>query len=327
MANKSMLGIGNALVDILTQIPEDRILETLNLPKGTMQHADAEMSAAVADQLKTYGSAMAAGGSSANTMSGAAKLGVKTGYIGKVGEDLLGEFFAEEMRKTHVEPLLFKTPTPTGCAHAIITPDGERTFATYLGAALELSDKDLTPELFQGWDIFYVEGYLVYNQTLLNKALELAKAQGMTIAMDLASFNVVEDNRDYMQHILSEYIDIVFANQEEARAFTQKDNPEEALEDLASVCNIAIVKVGAQGSWVQQGAWKVRVEPMPANVIDTTGAGDLWAAGFMAGYVKGANLSTCARMGTLLASKVIEVLGAKMDEERWQKIFNSLEQL
>lgn len=327
MANKSMLGIGNALVDILTQIPEDRILETLNLPKGTMQHADAEMSAAVADQLKTYGSAMAAGGSSANTMSGSAKLGVKTGYIGKVGEDLLGEFFAEEMRKTHVEPLLFKTPTPTGCAHAIITPDGERTFATYLGAALELSDKDLTPELFQGWDIFYVEGYLVYNQTLLNKALELAKAQGMTIAMDLASFNVVEDNRDYMQHILSEYIDIVFANQEEARAFTQKDNPEEALEDLASVCNIAIVKVGAQGSWVQQGAWKVRVEPMPANVIDTTGAGDLWAAGFMAGYVKGANLSTCARMGTLLASKVIEVLGAKMDEERWQKIFNSLEQL
>ena len=322
-----MLGIGNALVDILTQIPEDRILETLNLPKGTMQHADAEMSAAVADQLKTYGSAMAAGGSSANTMSGAAKLGVKTGYIGKVGEDLLGEFFAEEMRKTHVEPLLFKTPTPTGCAHAIITPDGERTFATYLGAALELSDKDLTPELFQGWDIFYVEGYLVYNQTLLNKALELAKAQGMTIAMDLASFNVVEDNRDYMQHILSEYIDIVFANQEEARAFTQKDNPEEALEDLASVCNIAIVKVGAQGSWVQQGAWKVRVEPMPANVIDTTGAGDLWAAGFMAGYVKGASLSTCARMGTLLASKVIEVLGAKMDENRWQKIFNSLEQL
>ena len=327
MANKSMLGIGNALVDILTQIPEDRVLEKLNLPKGTMQHVDAETSHEVGVELQSYGSAMAAGGSSANTMSGAAKLGVKCGYIGKVGQDLLGEFFTEEMRKTHVEPLLFQTPTPTGCAHAIITPEGERTFATYLGAALELSDKDLTPELFQGWDIFYVEGYLVYNQPLLNKALELAKAQGMTIAMDLASFNVVEDNRDYMQHILSEYIDIVFANQEEARAFTQKDNPEEALDDLASVCDIAIVKVGAHGSWVQQGAWKVRVEPMPANVIDTTGAGDLWAAGFMAGYVKGASLSTCARMGTLLASKVIEVLGAKMDEERWQKIFNSLEQL
>ena len=327
MANKNILGIGNALVDILTQIPEDQILETLNLPKGTMQHVDAETSHAVGEQLKSYGSAMAAGGSSANTMSGAAKLGVKCGYIGKVGQDLLGEFFTEEMRKTHVQPLMFQTPTPTGCAHAVITPDGERTFATYLGAALELSDKDLTPELFQGWDIFYVEGYLVYNQPLLNKALALAKAHGMTIAMDLASYNVVEDNREYMHEILSEYIDIVFANQEEARAFTGKDNPEEALHDLASVCDIAIVKVGAHGSWVQRGAWTVRVESMPAEVIDTTGAGDLWAAGFMAGYVHDKSLDQCARMGTLLASNIIEVLGAKMDENRWQKIFNSLEQL
>ena len=327
MPEKNMLGIGNALVDILTQIPNDIILNELNLPKGTMQHVDADTSASIGVQLKTYGSAMAAGGSSANTMSGTAKLGVKTGYIGKVGQDLLGEFFADEMRKTHVEPLLFQTATPTGCAHAVITPDGERTFATYLGAALELSDKDLTPELFKDWDIFYVEGYLVYNRPLLDKALALAKAQGMTIAMDLASYNVVEDNREYMNNILKDYIDIVFANQEEARACTGKENPEEALHDLASLCDIAIVKVGAHGSWVQRGAWTVRVEPMPATVVDTTGAGDLWAAGFMAGYVKGESLEKCARMGTLLASNIIEVLGAKMDEKRWQKIFNSLEQL
>lgn len=321
MAYKNILGIGNALVDILTQITDDSILAQLNLPKGSMQHVDAATSKYIGETLKPYGSAMAAGGSTANTVSGIAKLGVEAGYIGKVGKDEHGHFFENEMVKTHVKPLMMTTATPTGCAQAIISKDGERTFATYLGAALELSPDDLKPKLFDGWDILFVEGYLVFNRPVVDKALEIAKSKGMKVAMDMASFNVVEANRDYMLDIIKNNIDIVFANEEEAKALTGLEDPEASLHTIAELCDIAVVKVGAKGAYVQHGDQMVKVDPIPAKVIDTTGAGDMWAAGFMAGLVKNENLEKCARMGAVLAANIIEVIGAKMDEDRWKKIF------
>ena len=324
---KNILGIGNALVDILTQIPDDRILDELSLPKGTMHHVNAAKSLRYGEYLMQYGIARAAGGSTANTMSGAAKLGVETGYIGKVGRDERGRFFENAMRETGVKPMMLTTDTPTGCAEAIISPDGERTFATYLGAALELNADDIQPEMFDGWDIFYVEGYLLQNHALLDKILPMAKAKGLKVALDMASFNVVEANHDYMRDLTKNYLDIVFANQDEARVFSRMDDPVEALHDLASLCDIAVVKVGAKGSYVQQGDKVVTIDPIPAHVVDTTGAGDLWAAGFMAGLVKGEDLKKCALMGATLAANIIEVIGAKMDEKRWQKIRNSLEVL
>jgi sugar/nucleoside kinase (ribokinase family) len=327
MEQKKILGIGNALVDILTQITDDSVLEQLKLSKGAMQHVDAENSKKVGEALKQYGSVMAAGGSTANTMSGAAKLGVQTGYIGKVGNDELGRFFEDEMVKTHVKPLLLKTDTPTGCAQAVISKDGERTFATYLGAALELEPDDLKPEMFDGWDILFVEGYLVFNRPLVKRAVEIAKSKGMTIAIDMASYNVVEANRDFMEEILRDYVDIVFANEEEARSFSLKDNPVEAMSYMAKLCDVAIVKIGAKGSILQHGYETVTIGPMPAHVIDTTGAGDMWAAGFMAGYVKGYSMLRCASMGATVAANIIEVLGAKMDDLRWEKIYKALERI
>lgn len=321
---KKILGIGNALVDILTQIPDDNILNELQLPKGTMQHVDAATSLRYGEVLKQYGLAMAAGGSTANTMSGAAKLGVETGYIGKVGRDERGRFFENAMRETGVHPMMLTTDTPTGCAEAIISKDGERTFATYLGAALELCADDIQTEMLDGWDIFYVEGYLVQNHALLDKVLPMAKAKGLKIALDMASFNVVEENRDYLRPLTKDYLDIVFANEDEARAFTHLEDPKEALNELASMCDIAIVKLGAEGSLVQHGDEVVTIGPIPAQVIDTTGAGDLWASGFMAGLVQNKPLEQCAKMGATLAANIIEVIGAKMDEKRWQKILDSL---
>lgn len=321
---KNILGIGNALVDILTQIPNDNILEQLQLPKGSMHHVDVETSLRYGEFLKQYGLAMAAGGSTANTMSGVAKLGVETGYIGKVGRDERGRFFKNAMRETGVKPLMLTTDTPTGCAEAIISTDGERTFATYLGAALELCAEDIHPEMLDGWDVFYVEGYLVQNHALLDKVLPLAKAKGMRTALDMASFNVVEDNRDYLRQLTKDYLDIVFANEEEARAFTHLEDPKAALNELASMCDIAVVKLGAEGSLVQHGDEVITIGPIPAHVIDTTGAGDLWAAGFMAGLVQDKPLEQCAKMGATLAANIIEVIGAKMDEKRWQKILDTL---
>lgn len=327
MAYKNILGIGNALVDILTQIPDDTLLEQLRLPKGGMYHVDANTSLHIGETIQRYGYAMAAGGSTANTMSGAAKLGIQTGYIGKVGKDERGRFFENEMVKTNVKPLILTTETPTGCAEAFVSNDGERTFATYLGAALELNGGDIQPEMLDGWDILYVEGYLISNRELLDKILPMAKEKGMTVALDMASYNIVRENREYMQQLAKDYLDILFANEDEAKTFTLMEDPVEALHQMASLCEIAIVKVGAKGSYVQHGDEIVKIEPIPAKVIDTTGAGDLWAAGFMAGLVKGENLERCAKMGATLAANIIEVLGAKMDDARWEKIQKELKEL
>ena len=326
MTEKKILGIGSALVDILTQIPDEQLLSELNLPKGSMTYVDAETSVSVGERLSRYGSQKAAGGSAANTMSGLAKLGIKTGFLSKIGKDEIGRFFAKEMTDSSVNPLLLECDTPSGRVQAIVTPDGERTFATCLGAAAEMRPADIRPELFEGWDILYVEGYLVANPSMLRKALATAKAQGMKIAIDMASYNVVEENRDFLLDIVENYIDIVFANKQEAHAFTGME-PEAALHFLAKHCDIAVVKVGSKGALIQHGDHVVNIGPMEANVVDTTGAGDMWAAGFLAGLVKGEKLGKCGMMGAILAKNIIEVIGAKMDETRWSRIYDSMAKL
>jgi len=324
MDYKKILGIGSALVDILTQIPSDQILKELNLPKGGMTYVEASDSVRIGDRLaQLYGNQRASGGSAANTMSGLARLGVEAGFLSKIGHDEVGEFFKKQMVETNVKPQLLTSVTPSGRVIAMVTPDGERTFATCLGAAAEMCPDDITPELFDGWDILYVEGYLVANPAMLKKAIETAKAKGLTIAIDLASYNVVEESRDFLLDLINNYVDIVFANEKEAFALTGMD-PEAALHFIAERCKIAVVKVGAKGAFVQRGTEMATVPPLEANVVDTTGAGDMWAAGFLAGLVKGENLQKCGMMGAIVAKNIIEVVGAKMNDQRWGDIHKAI---
>ena len=324
---KKILGIGSALVDILSQLPNDNVLQELNLPKGSMTYVSANDAVSIAERLaKEFGSQRASGGSAANTMSGLAQLGIEAGFLSKIGKDEMGEFFKKQMTDTHVKPLMLTSETPTGRVAAMVTPDGERTFATCLGASIELSPNDIQPELFNGWDIFYIEGYLVANPTMLRKAIETAKALGMTIAIDLASYNVVEESRDFLLELINNYVDIVFANEKEAFALTGME-PEEALHFIAERCDIAVVKVGAKGAFVQRGKEIVTIPPMKADVVDTTGAGDMWAAGFLAGLVKEESLQKCGMMGAIVAKNIIEVVGAKMDAARWDNIYKTIAEL
>ena len=320
---KKILGIGSALVDILTQIPNDQILKELNLPKGGMTYVDAKTSVEIGEKIAHIGSQMASGGSAANTMSGLARLGIKAGFLSKIGTDEVGAFFKKQMVETNVKPQLLTSTTPSGRVIAMVTPDGERTFATCLGAAAEMRADDIRPELFDGWDIFYVEGYLVANPSMLRKAIETAKDKGMTIAIDMASYNVVEENRDFMLDLINNYVDIVFANEKEAFALTGME-PEAALHFIAERCQIAVVKVGAKGAFVQRGNEMVTIPPLEADVVDTTGAGDMWAAGFLAGLVKGENLEKCGMMGAIVAKNIIEVVGAKMNDQRWNDIHKAI---
>lgn len=320
---KKILGIGSALVDILTQIPNEQILNELNLPKGSMTYVDAQTSVEIGKKLAHLGNQMASGGSAANTMSGLAQLGIEAGFLSKIGDDEVGRFFEKQMTESHVKPLMLKSNTPSGRVQALVTADGERTFATCLGAAAEMCADDIKPDLFDGWDIFYVEGYLVANPTMLRKAISTAKDKGLKIAIDLASYNVVEESRDFLLELVNNYVDIVFANEKEAFALTGL-GPEAALHYIAERCDIAVVKVGAKGAFIQCGNEVITIPPMKADVVDTTGAGDMWAAGFLAGLVKGENLQKCGMMGAIVAKNIIEVMGAKMNDERWGKIHEAL---
>jgi sugar/nucleoside kinase (ribokinase family) len=202
----------------------------------------------------------------------------------------------------------------------LISEDSERTFATYLGAAIELEKSDLNIDLFKGYDYFHLEGYLVQNHALVQEAVTLSRKAGSETSIDLASYNIVEENVDFLRTIVDDYIDIVFANEEEARAFTGKEDPEEALTEISKMCRIAVVKIGNKGSLIAEGNRRYRVDPITAVPIDTTGAGDLYASGFFYGLAKEYSLDICGHLASAAAGKVVEVIGAKMDENKWNEV-------
>lgn len=323
---KKILGMGNALTDILLQIDNDEVLFSLNLPKGGMQLINTERSQEIDEAVSNYSKKMATGGSASNTINGITRLGMKGGFVGKVGKDDIGLFFTNDSINNGVQPHLLLSETPSGRCTVLVSPDSERTLCTYLGAACELEASDLNPEMFQGYDIFHIEGYLVQNHDLIRTAVRLAKQEGLKVSVDLASYNVVEENLDFLLEIIEQYVDIVFANEEEARAFTGNE-PEEALNLISRHCEIAIVKVGKDGSYIKSGDETIQIQPRIANCIDTTGAGDLYASGFLFGLANNYSLEVCGKIGSLISGNVVEVLGAKMSDEVWGTILSEIKEL
>lgn len=312
-----ILGMGNALVDIMTQLNDDSILYRFKFPKGSMTLVDNELSSYIYNETIGLIKHKASGGSAANTIHGLSHLGIETTFIGKIGNDELGRFFKKDMKVNGINPILFNSITETGRVVAMVSQDSERTMATFLGASIELDAQDLTSDIFKGHDFFYIEGYLVQNKELIEKALRLAKHNGLKTCIDLASYNVVQDNIEFLTRIINEYVDIVFANEEEARALTGK-SPVEAIDEISDLCEIAIVKIGSGGSLIKFGPELIKVPACKANSIDTTGAGDLFAAGFLYGISKGHSLRKAGEIGSIVAARVIEGIGAKMEESTWE---------
>jgi sugar/nucleoside kinase (ribokinase family) len=314
-----ILGIGNALVDVITIIDDDQTLEKFALPKGSMQLVDRTKSELIKSETATFKRSLASGGSAANTIHGLAMIGEKTGFIGSIGKDQLGDFFESDMKSAGINTILSRRDTITGTAVALISPNSERTFATHLGAAIELEAGDLYPDDFTGYNILYMEGYLIINKKLVEKACRIAKEKKIKIALDLSSYNVVEARLEDFKEIIEKYVDIVFANEEEARSFTGM-NPENALKQISKLCDLAIVKVGGDGSLVKRGDEIIRIGPSNVILKDTTGAGDLYASGFLYGYANDLDLEKCGLIGSLMAGKVIEIIGARMEEARFKEI-------
>jgi len=315
---RKILGLGNALTDILLQVSEDDLRE-LGLPKGSMSLISMEQAEQIQCRFASVKRRLVAGGSASNTLATIAQLGGKAAFIGKIGNDEIGEFYREDLKKNGVHPLLLTSDKMSGCSIVLITPDGERTFATYLGAAADMTADDIRKEAFIGYDIFHIEGYMVQDNALIEKAIRLAKESGCMVSLDLASYNVVNENHYFLKELIKKYVDIVFANEDESFAYTHL-NPQESVEKIAQQCDIAVVKVGKRGSYVQQGNSMCHIGAITTSCTDSTGAGDLYAGGFLHALSDGFDIRKCGEIGTIAAGRVVEVIGTKLNEETWDEI-------
>jgi sugar/nucleoside kinase (ribokinase family) len=315
----SFAAIGSALVDILLQETEEFLRKT-GAPKGGMTLVDvARIESMLKESGKKY--SVVPGGSACNTIIGIARLGGDARFIGKRGADGCGDIFEHSLRVGGVRPMLQISPTPTGRVLSIVTPDAQRSMFTFLGASSETAPGEITAATFEGVSLVHVEGYLLFNRELIMAALKAAKTAGALVSLDLASFTVVEAATDVLENIVREYVDILIANEDEARAFTGFDDERKALHALAEKADVAVLKVGKRGSYIARGGAVVAVERMgDGTALDTTGAGDLWASGFLYGFMQGYPLEKCGRLGSACGYEVCQVLGASIPDKGWERI-------
>ena len=302
-------------MDVLVHLADETRLNALQLPKGGMSHVDRPRYEELAAAVSTLSHEVATGGSAANTIHAMSLLGDEVGYVGTVGADEMGRFFASRAEERGIDARLRVIHGgDTGVATTFITADGERTFATYLGVAPQI---EFHPESdFIGNDaILHVEGYLVQDHDFIEQVLRSAKEAGMRVSYDLASWNIVQADREFVQHLVREYVDIVFANEEEAAAFSGQDDPETALQQLAALTEVAVVKVGKRGALGQRGQEHSVVAGLTVHAVDTTAAGDFFAAGFLHGLIHGWTLQRCLDLGNRTAAEVVQVVGTQVSRE------------
>ncbi len=316
MATPSLdvVGIGNAIVDVLAQA-DDAFIARQGLTKGTMTLIDAARAEALYAEM---GAAVEmSGGSAGNTMAGIASLGGGGAYIGRVCDDVLGRVFAHDIRAVGVR---YDTPpsksgAPTGRCLILVTPDAQRTMSTFLGACIELGPEDIAAETIAAAQVTYLEGYL-YDppraQEAFHKAAQLAHAAQRKVSLSLSDPFCVNRHRQAFRTLIQGHIDILFANEAEICALYETEDFDTAAAAVRGHCEIAALTRSERGSVVVTAAGTQAVPAAPvARVVDTTGAGDLYASGFLWGLTHGRDLATCARLGSLCAAEVIAHFGAR----------------
>lgn len=309
-----VVGVGNAIVDILSYCNED-VLTKNKLHKGTMTLVDEAQSTRL--YLQVQESKECSGGSVANTLVGLASLGARCGFIGKVADDTLGALFTADLQAIGVQyntPCTFEEISTANCL-VFVTPDAQRTMATYIGACSLVSEKDIDEELIASASILYIEGYLwdtEHAKAAIRKAIKTAKKAGRKVAFTLSDTFCVDRHRDEFLQLAELDIDILFANENEISALYETDNLEAALKKVRGMCEVALITRGEKGCIVLTEDAQLEVPAATvAKVVDTTGAGDLFASGFLFGYIKGKPLEECANLGNRCAGKIIGQLGAR----------------
>ena len=317
---KRITGIGSALVDVLIN-ETDQFLHNIGKTKGGMTLVeDHDIESILSKTSQTP--IIVPGGAACNTIIGVGNLGGDARFIGRRGDDAYGKRFESQIISCHVEPKLSISPgSPTGKVLSVITPDAQRSMLTFLGAATELSPASITPALFKDTAISVIEGYLLFNPDLMMASIQAAKAAGSLIALDLASFEVVNASKTILLDIVKEYVDILIANEDEAKAYTGFTDEISAMELLSQNVTYAVLKVGKRGSFVSFKDKITQIEPVVGkDPKDTTGAGDLWAAGFLFGIANGFSIEKSGQLGSACGYEACQVMGAQIPETAWQRI-------
>ncbi len=306
--------VGNAIMDVLTEAG-DELLERFGLVKGSMDLVDTDRAEEIYAAMESR--VEASGGSAANTAAGLASLGAKTAFIGKVRDDDLGATYAADLNRVGVH---FDTPVatdgpPTGRSMIIVTPDAERTMNTCLGAASSMPAADLSADVLGDAAVVYCEGYLwdlPESKEAIVKAMDLTRAAGGQAAFTLSDTFCVDRHRDEFKTLIPERVDILLANEDEIKSMFETDDLDEALGKASGLCPLTVVTLGAEGSVVVsgEGIQRVPVEPV-ADVVDTTGAGDLFASGFLYGVTHGMSVAESAALGGKTAAECIQTIGPR----------------
>ena len=323
-----IVGIGNAIVDVLTTT-DDSLLERLSLKKGSMTLIDANRAKELYEM--TTNRIQRSGGSVANSLACIAQLEGKGAFIGRVRDDKLGEIFTEEISNTGT---IFKTPASsvgpsTARCIIFITPDAQRTMCTYLGASVLLEPKDLDLSTVREAKILYLEGYLWDNPAAKNafiKAAEIAKKAGRKVALSLSDSFCVNRHRESFIKLVEDYIDILFANEDEITTLYKTSSLNTAIEKLKKKCDLSAITIGKKGSIVISNSKEIYIDPyILGKAIDTTGAGDLYAGGFLKGLADGRNPETSAKMGSICAGHIVTQLGSRSNIDLSNLISSHLE--
>jgi sugar/nucleoside kinase (ribokinase family) len=311
-----LLGISNAIVDVLAHVDGD-FLQTIGAEPGSMTLIDEDRAHEIYDQMGP--ATEMSGGSVANTVAGFANLGGSTAYIGKVRDDQLGRIFNHDMKSLGVDIRLQKSTdgAPTARSHVLITKDGQRTMQTYLGACLELGLADITEDTVGSPKAILLEGYvwdIAEGPALARKAVDIARRNGTAVALSLSDSFCVERHRDSFEAFVRDGVDIVVADEDEVNALVQTSSFDDTLRALKDYSNLFAITRSAKGSVIVHGDKKVvQAAAGVEKIIDTTGAGDAYCAGFLFGWANDLPLSQCAQYGTYCATQVIQQLGARIE--------------
>jgi len=313
------LGVGSYAWDYIQPV-DDAFLNALQLPKKGWRdmnwHSFCEVLALARLQENPT---VLTGGCVANTVKGLAALGVCCALTGNVGLDRCGDEILEALQKSGIETLATRSETPTAHIIVLVTPDGERSFCSFVQSERETVESDLLPEYFEKRDLVHIEGYLIENQCVVEKAAELAKSHGAKVSYDIGNQQFGDKYRERLWAFLAEFVDILFLDIDEAYALTHMA-PAQASQFLSHFCDIVVVKVGAEGCYVSSKGQHFHQAAIPTTVVDGTGAGDLFASGFLYGYLEGATLEQCALYANLMGSAAVERYGAEIPQSRLSEI-------
>jgi sugar/nucleoside kinase (ribokinase family) len=309
-----VFGIENPLIDLLVSVPEE-LLGDVGVEKDRTYLIDLNRLQAILDALEDRTIHPEPGGSCANTILGMAQLGARTAYCGKAGRDDYGQVYVRKLEEAGVASFVRTDGHNTGSTVILVTPDAARTMNTYLGACQELKPEDVPLEALRRSRRLYLTGYLwdtEGQQQAAWLALKTAEEADIPVAMSLSDPFCVNRHKYLFPMVLREHVDLVFANREEALMLTGRGHEEQALSDLCGLCECVVITLGSRGALVSEGSKTVHVPPFKVSAVDTTGAGDAFAAGFLFGKTRGYGLERCGRLGAAFASRVIEQMGPRL---------------